>query len=108
MNKCVISGRVVQDPELKTTNTGVAVTTNTLAVSRRQRDASGDYIVDFVDFTLWKQSAEFFCNYAKKGDMVTVAGEIRQDNYTDRNGINRVKHSIVSQEIELHSKKPAN
>lgn len=104
MNKVIISGRVVQDPELKTTKSGVSVSTNTLAVNRKQRDENGEHIVDFIDFTVWKQSAEFFCKYGKKGDLLTVAGEIHQDTYTDKNGINRVKHSVISQEIELHSK----
>lgn len=104
MNKVIISGRIVQDPELKTTKSGVSVSTNTLAVSRRQKDENGEHIVDFIDFTVWKQAAEFFCNYGRKGDFLTVSGEIHQDNYTDKNGINRVKHSVISQEIELHSK----
>lgn len=108
MNKVIISGRVVQDPELKTTKSGVPVSTNTLAVNRKQKDGNGEYIVDFIDFTVWKHSAEYFCNYGKKGDFLTVSGEIHQDNYTDKNGINRVKHSVISQEIELHSKERKN
>ena len=105
MNKVIISGRVVYDPELKTTVSGVSVSTNTLAVNRRQKDSEGKYIVDFIDFTVWKHSAEFLCNYGKKGDLLTIFGEIQQEKYKDRNGIDRVKHFVTSTEIELHSKK---
>lgn len=105
MNKVIISGRIVNDPELKTTASGISVSTNTLAVNRRQKDTSGNHIVDFIDFTVWKHSAEYFCNYAKKGDLLTIFGEIQQERYKDRNGVDRVKHYVTSMEIELHSKK---
>lgn len=104
MNKVIISGRIVEDPELKTTASEVSVSTNTLAVNRRQKDNKGNHIVDFIDFTVWKYAADFLCNYGKKGDLLTVFGEIQQERYKDRNGIDRVRNFITSTEIELHSK----
>ena len=108
MNQATVMGRLTHDPELKTTKSGVSVSSNTIAVNRRQKDSEGNYIVDFIDFTVWKGTAEYLCNYVKKGDTVILSGEIHQEKYEDRNGNQRSKYEIVGQSIELCKSKNEN
>lgn len=101
MNQVTVMGRLTHDTELKTTKSGVSVSSNTIAINRRQKDSDGNYIVDFIDFTVWKKTAEYLCNYAKKGDLIILSGEIHQEKYEDKNGNQRSKYEIVGQIIEL-------
>lgn len=108
MNKCVLSGRLVSDVELKTTKNGTSVSTNCLAVRRKQKNDEGGYISDFIDFTVWGNSAEYMCRYAKKGDMILISGAIEQQKYADKNGNNRVHYEIHGEDIELLKAKTNN
>ena len=83
MNQVTVMGRLTHDTELKTTKSGVSVSSNTIAINRRQKDSDGNYIVDFIDFTVWKKTAEYLCNYAKKGDLIILSGEIHQEKYEE-------------------------
>lgn len=105
MNKCIFSGRLVRDPELKTTNSGISVSSNCLAVKRKTRGENGEYGVDFIDFTVWRQSAEYLCNYGKKGDSAMIFGEMRIVKYEDKNGNAKSRTEIQAHEIELSPNK---
>ena len=70
LNHIVIMGRLTKDPELRTTQSGVSVTSFTLAVDRdfKNKD-SGEKSTDFIDVVAWRQTAEFVCKYFSKGRM---------------------------------------
>ena len=70
LNRIIIMGRLVRDPELRTTQSGISVTSFTLAVDRdfKNRD-SGEKNTDFIDVVAWRQTAEFVCKYFSKGRM---------------------------------------
>lgn len=105
MNKCIVSGRLVNDPELKKTQSELSVTHNALAVSRKFKDANGKDVVDFINISAWGPSADYLCKYGHKGDMVMVSGAIRQTRYTDKDGNNRSAYEIRVDELEIYSKK---
>ena len=71
LNKVVLCGRLTADPELKQTQSGIAVVTFTLAVNRRfqSRNADGANAqqADFISLVAWRQTAEFISKYFKKG-----------------------------------------
>lgn len=101
MNKCLISGRLAQGPELKYTPADVPVSSGCLAVKRKKKNENGEYPVDFINFTAWNQSAEYLCKYAHKGDYVAVAGELRINKFQDKEGKTKVKMELHAHEVEL-------
>lgn len=90
LNHIVIMGRLVRDPELRTTQSGIAVTSFTLAVERDFKDqSSGEKATDFIDVVAWRQTAEFVCKYLTKGRMAVAEGRLQIREYKDRDGNNR-------------------
>lgn len=70
LNRVVVMGRLVHDPELKQTQSGICVTTFSIAVERDFKDKStGEKVADFLDVVAWRQTAEFVCKYFSKGRM---------------------------------------
>lgn len=106
MNQICIVGRLVRDPELKTTSTGKAVASFTVAVNRKFKDSSGENSADFFRCTAWQQSAEFICNYGGKGRMVSVTGRCEQRKYTDRDGNEREAFEVVADNVALLDRAP--
>ena len=85
LNHIVLQGRLTKEPEMRTTGSGIAVTSFTLAHDRDfQKDA-----VDFVDCVAWRQTAEFVSKYFHKGQLAIVSGRLQSRDWTDRNGNNR-------------------
>ena len=86
MNKTLLVGRLTADPELRQTQSGVASCRFTVAVNRRYADKStGERQADFITCVAWRQTAEFVSRYFSKGKMIAVEGELRNNNYQDRN-----------------------
>ena len=78
LNHIIIMGRFVRDPELRQTQSGVSVTSFTLAVDRDFKDkGTGEKAVDFIDCTAWRSTAEFVCRYFGKGRMAVVEGRLQ-------------------------------
>ena len=100
LNRIVIMGRLVRDPELRTTQSGVAVTSFTLAVDRdfKNRD-SGEKSTDFIDVVAWRQTAEFVCKYFAKGRMAVAEGRLQIRDWKDRDGNNRRSAEVVADNV---------
>lgn len=92
MNKAIIAGRLVADPELKTTASGIFVTSFTVAVNRRGKTDE----TDFIKVTAWRQTAEFVAKYFKRGSSICLEGSIQNRTYEDTNGNKRVFTEIVA------------
>ena len=104
-NLVVLTGRLTADPELKTTNTGISVTSFSIAVNRRYR-AGEETQTDFINIVAWRQTAEFITKYFKKGNMIGIEGSIQTRKYTDKNGNNRVVFEVVASNAQfVESKK---
>ena len=88
MNKVILMGRLARDPELRSTPNGVSVCTFTLAVSRRFKNANGEYDADFINCVAWRQTAEFISKNFAKGRMLGVAGSLQTRSY-DKDGQKR-------------------
>ena len=100
MNKTWQIGRLVRDCEMRSTQSGIAVCNFTLAVDRRvKKDDPKE--ADFIDFTAWREKAEFISKYFHKGDPISVLGHIRSDKYTDKDGNNRTKVYVEVDDVEF-------
>ncbi len=94
LNKAIIGGRLVTDPELKKTQGGISVTTFSIAINRRK---GTDTVTDFVDCVAWKETAEFICKYFRKGSGICVIGFISKRGY-EKNGEKRYTTEIIINE----------
>mgnify|MGYP003369270997 CR=1 FL=1 len=95
MNCVNISGNLVRDPELRTTNNDKKVCTFPIAVDVG-KDASGQRMADFFNVTVWGEAAEALCRLKKKGQYIAVTGRLRNRKWQDKQGNNRVSTEIVA------------
>lgn len=105
LNVAVIMGRLVADPELRHTPSGVAVTTFTLAVERSYTKADSERQTDFIDVVAWRGTAEFVCKYFAKGRMMAVHGSIQTRSYEDKQGNKRKAFEIIASDINFADSK---
>ena len=100
LNRIVIMGRLVRDPELRTTQTGISVTSFTMAVDRdfKNKDTN-EKNTDFIDVVAWRQTAEFVCKYMTKGRMAVVEGRLQIRDWKDRDGNNRRSAEVVADNV---------
>lgn len=91
-NRAILIGRLCADPEMRTTPEGTNVTTIRVAVNRaHNRDKA-----DFIAVVAWRNTAEFICNYFKKGSAIGVEGVIQTREYTDKEGVKRTAFEVVA------------
>jgi single-strand DNA-binding protein len=100
MNFIAIHGRLVRDPEMRRTQSGVAVTTITVAVDRAY-SGDGEKQADFFDCVFWRQGAEFVSKYFTKGKEIIVTGEMQSRKWTDKDGNNRISLEIQNAHAEF-------
>ena len=100
LNRIIIMGRLVRDPELRTTQTGISVTSFTMAVDRdfKNKDTN-EKNTDFIDVVAWRQTAEFVCKYMTKGRMAVVEGRLQIRDWKDRDGNNRRSAEVVADNV---------
>ena len=108
LNHITVMGRLVRDPELRRTGSGVAVTNFTVAVDRDFADKqSGEKETDFIECVAWRSTAEFVDKYFSKGRMAVVSGRLQMRKWTDNNGNNRVTAEIVADNVYFGDSKQA-
>lgn len=108
LNCAVLMGRLVADPELKTTASGVSVTSFRIAVDRAYQKQGEERQADFVDIVAWRQTAEFVSRYFKKGSMIAVQGSIQTRNYEDKQGNKRTAVEVVADNVSFCGSKSEN
>jgi single-strand DNA-binding protein len=95
LNSVTLMGRLTAQPELKTTQSGVSVTSFCIAVDRKYQPQGQEKKADFIDIVAWRNTAEFICKYFQKGSMIGIEGEIQTRTYTDQDGKNRKVTEIL-------------
>lgn len=105
MNKSFFIGNLTKDPELRSTQSGKAVASFTIAVNRRFKNQAGEAVTDFFPVTVWGQLAEVCGRYLAKGKKVAVVGELQTRNYEAKDGTKRYVTEIVADEVEFLSPK---
>lgn len=89
MNKLILVGRIVRDPEVKAIGDNNMVAKFTVAVNRNYKDKDGERPTDFIPCEAFGKTAEFVSNYLTKGRLVSVEGEMRIDQYETAEGEKR-------------------
>ena len=108
LNRIILMGRFVRTPELKHTQSGVPVTSFTLAVDRDFKDQqSGERTTDFIDCTAWRAGAEFVCKYFGKGRMAVVEGRLQIREWKDKDGNNRRSVEVLAESVYFADSKKA-
>ncbi|MDE6671768.1 MAG: single-stranded DNA-binding protein [Ruminococcus sp.] len=98
MNKVILMGRLTADPELRQTQNGISSCKFSIAVNRKfSNKQTSDKSADFIRCVAWRQTAEFINRYFKKGSMICIEGELRQNDYPDRNNPNITHYSYEVQ-----------
>ena len=100
LNCAVIMGRLVADPELRQTPSGVSVTRFRVAVDRAFVKQGEERKTDFIDVVAWRQTAEFVTRYFPKGSMIAVQGSI-QTGFYEKDGIKRNTFEIVADNVSF-------
>ena len=98
MNHVCLVGRLTETPELKTTQSGVAVTSFDLAVDRFW---NGERTTDFFTVTAWRKTAELAAQYLEKGRQAGVTGRLQTRKWQDQNGNTRSKVEIVADQLDF-------
>ncbi len=103
MNKVILAGRLVKDPEVKYTQTGIAWGRFTLAINRR---FSKDNTADFISVIVWDKLAEIVGNNLVKGSQVLIEGRIQNRSYDAQDGRKRYVTEVIGNDIEFLGGKP--
>ena len=107
-NKAILVGRLVADPELRTTPGGVAVCSFRIAVDRPYAPKDGaERTADFIDIVAWRERAEFVNRYFSKGKPILVEGSIQTRSYTDKNDQKRTAVEVVAENLRFVESKGA-
>ena len=101
MNKVFLIGNLTKDPEMRSTQSGVAVCNFAIAVNRRFKNANGEQETDFLNVIAWRQLAELCGKYLVKGRKVAVTGSIQTRTYEAKDGSKRTAWDIVADEVEF-------
>ena len=105
LNKVILIGHLVADPELKTTANGVAISSFRIGVTRRFTKAGEQPQSDFINIVAWRQQAEFVTKYFHKGNPILVVGSLQSRDYTDQQGNRRYVTEVVADELSFIEKK---
>lgn len=106
INRVVLVGRLTKDPELRRTGNGTAVTSFTLAIDNRLKDANGQYTTSFIPCVVWNQQAENCVRFVHKGSLVGIEGRLNQRTYQNKEGNNVQVIEVMCDSVQyLDSKK---
>lgn len=107
LNKIFIMGRLTRDPELRRTQSGIPVTSFSLAVDRDYKSQSGEKETDFIDVVAWRSTAEFVAKYFTKGRMAVVEGRLQIRDWQDKDGNKRRSAEVVADNVYFGDSRPA-
>jgi len=100
LNRIILIGRLVADPELRYTPSGVPVASLRIAVDRPFGGQSGERQTDFINIVAWRQQAEFAANYLTKGRLIAVDGRLQIRQWTTQDGQRRQTAEVVGERVQ--------
>lgn len=104
-NLVVLVGNLVADPELKTTPSGISVTSFRIAVGRRYAAGEQQPQADFINIVCWRKTAEFVTKYFTKGKPILVRGTLQTRTWTDNNDVKHYETEVVADEVTFVERK---
>lgn len=100
INNVTLIGRLVADPELRTTSTGKSVANFRIAVDRPY-SKNGNKETDFITIVAWEKTADFISRHFTKGSMIALQGSIQTRNYEDSSGSKRTATEVLAKEVSF-------
>lgn len=105
LNRVTLMGRLVADPELRSTASNLSVCSFRIAVDRDYK--KGDQKeTDFIDIVAWRSTAEFVANYFKKGRVIAVDGRLQIRQWTDNDGNKRFVTEVIADNVYFGDSRP--
>lgn len=104
MNKLILIGNLVRDPESGATATGTSYCTFTIAVDRKFK-SNGEKVTDYFRIKTWRQLADLCANYLVKGRKISVVGELQASTYEAKDGTTKLSLDVNADEVEFLSPK---
>lgn len=102
MNKIVLLGKLIKDPELKTIEDGEKIFTRFIvAVERNFKSADGTKKADLIPVTIWGRKAEVICKYMKRGSYISLSGRLRTGSYEDKLGNKKYIAEVVAEDFKF-------
>ena len=101
LNRIILIGRLVRDPELRYTPNGVPVASITLACDRPFTNQQGERTADFIDVVIWRKLAEVTANHLRKGRLVAVQGRLQVRSYEANDGQRRRVSEVVADDVRF-------
>lgn len=108
LNTITIMGRMTRDPELRRTESGIAVASFSLACERDYAPQGGEKETDFIDVVCWRNTAEFVEKYFTKGRMAVVSGRLQIRGWTDKEGNKRRSAEVLADHVYFGDSKRDN
>lgn len=105
LNRVILMGRLVADPELKTTPSGISVTSFRIAVERSYAKAGEERQADFINIVCWRNTAEFVCKYFSKGSLIALEGQLQTRSYQDKDGTNKYMVEVLADKVSFTGEK---
>jgi len=108
MNKVILMGRLVANPEFSMTQSGLPMCRFRIAVDRGYTKPGEEKQADFFNVTCWRQTAEFVNKWFVQGKPIIVEGKIQNNNYTDNNGVKHYADQVIADSVYFTISDPKN
>ncbi|MGX9816652.1 single-stranded DNA-binding protein [Leuconostoc mesenteroides] len=105
MNQVNLTGRLTKDVEVRYTQSGKAVGSGTIAVTRRFKNADGNTDSDFIQYVVWGKSAEILSQYTSKGTLVALTGSWQTRSYEKDDGTRVYVNELNVENFDFLEKK---
>lgn len=105
INNVTLIGRLTRDAELRYTQTNIATAQFNIACNRNFKNANDEYDADFINCVMWREQAERFCNWTRKGMLVAIVGRIQTRNYENQQGQRVYVTEVVAESFQVLEKR---
>lgn len=105
INNVTLIGRLTRDAELRYTPSNIATAQFNIACNRNFKNANDEYDADFINCVMWREQAERFCNWTRKGMLVGITGRIQTRNYENNNGKRVYVTEVVAENFQVLEKR---
>ncbi|MEQ8155092.1 MAG: single-stranded DNA-binding protein [Clostridiaceae bacterium] len=102
MNKIVLMGRIIKDPELRILEESEKMVTKfIIAVERNFKGSDGTRKSDLIPVVMWGRKAEVLCQYGKKGTLLSLSGRLRTGSYEDKEGNKKYIAEVIAEDFKF-------
>lgn len=105
INNVTLIGRLTRDAELRYTPSNIATAQFNIACNRNFKNANDKYDADFINCVMWREQAERFCNWTRKGMLVGIVGRIQTRSYENQQGQRVYVTEVVAENFQILEKR---